>query len=278
MLKPLRSFGASITVHAAAIALLFSISFSSTVPALRPAPTHFTLLVPVRPLRPYRPAAIPPRQPAPRIQSPVRRFEVPAPAPRPVAKPVEVPTLAVPPKIAEAAPTPSPLPVPELPNAPPPPIKTGTFSGTISEAAPLAKAALRSTGGFGSSLVETKSTEKPRSTASAGFGDAAVAVASASVRHTTSTAAFLPVEILDKPRPAYTDEARRRSIEGEVLLEVLFEASGEVRVLRVVRGLGHGLDETAAAAARQIHFKPARREGSPVDSSAVIHIIFQLAS
>jgi len=84
-------------------------------------------------------------------------------------------------------------------------------------------------------------------------------------------------EILFKPRPAYTDEARRLRIEGEVLLEVLFAASGEARVLRTLRGLGHGLDESAIAAAHEIRFRPARRGDAPVDSSAVVHIVFQVA-
>ena len=55
------------------------------------------------------------------------------------------------------------------------------------------------------------------------------------------------------------------------------EASGRVRVLRVVRGLGHGLDESAVRAAQQISFRPALRDGQPADSTAVLHIIFQLA-
>jgi len=44
-----------------------------------------------------------------------------------------------------------------------------------------------------------------------------------------------------------------------------------------VRGLGHGLDESALRAAQQIKFKPAQRDGRPVDSSATVHILFQLA-
>jgi TonB family protein len=86
-----------------------------------------------------------------------------------------------------------------------------------------------------------------------------------------------PVEILSKPRPAYTDEARRLRIEGEVLLEVLFGAAGDLQVQRVVRGLGHGLDESAQRAARQIRFKPAQRDGSPFSTIAQVHIIFELA-
>jgi TonB family protein len=57
----------------------------------------------------------------------------------------------------------------------------------------------------------------------------------------------------------------------------VLEASGKLKVVRVVRGLGHGLDESAIRAAEQINFKPALRDGQPADSTAVLHIIFQLA-
>ncbi|MBV8050991.1 MAG: energy transducer TonB [Acidobacteriaceae bacterium] len=87
----------------------------------------------------------------------------------------------------------------------------------------------------------------------------------------------LPAEILSKPSPTYTEEARKLRVEGEVLLEVLLEASGQLRVVRVVRGLGHGLDESAIHAAEQIRFKPAVQNGQPTDSTTVLHIIFQLA-
>jgi len=86
-----------------------------------------------------------------------------------------------------------------------------------------------------------------------------------------------PVEILSKPKPKYTEEGRKLKIEGEVRLEVQFTATGEVHVIRVVQGLGHGLDEQGVRAAEQIKFKPAQREGQPVDSNATLHIIFQLA-
>ena len=88
---------------------------------------------------------------------------------------------------------------------------------------------------------------------------------------------LLPLEILDKPNPIYTEEARRLKVEGEVLLEVDFGANGDLRVLRVVRGLGHGLDEAAVRAAQRIRFKPARKDGQPEDTVATLHVVFQLA-
>jgi hypothetical protein len=48
-------------------------------------------------------------------------------------------------------------------------------------------------------------------------------------------------------------------------------------VNRVVRGLGHGLDEAAVAAANKMRFKPAQRSGQAIDSTAIVHVVFQLA-
>ena len=110
----------------------------------------------------------------------------------------------------------------------------------------------------------------------AGFADASAGT-SAPRRSEPAKAQLTPVEITSKPRPVYTEEARQMHLQGEVLLDVMFTAGGQVRVLRVVKGLGHGLDEAALRAAEQIHFKPALREGQPFDSNAVVHIVFELA-
>jgi TonB family protein len=112
----------------------------------------------------------------------------------------------------------------------------------------------------------------------AGFGSADVpAPTTVQARPAQAVARIVPAEILSKPIPIYTDEARAKRIEGEVLLEVVFEASGKLHVVRIVQGLGHGLDDSAVHAAEQIRFKPALRDGQPSDSTAVVHIIFQLA-
>ncbi len=92
--------------------------------------------------------------------------------------------------------------------------------------------------------------------------------------HTPSSA---PVSIQSKPTPVYTAEARQLKVEGEVLLNVVFTADGQIRILNVVRGLGHGLDEAAQHAAKGIRFSPAMRDGHPVDSNATLHIVFQLS-
>jgi len=86
-----------------------------------------------------------------------------------------------------------------------------------------------------------------------------------------------PIEITYKPKPAYTEEARKLQLQGEVLLEVTFAANGQLHVNRVVRGLGHGLDEAAVSATNNMRFKPAQKNGSPVDLTAVVHVTFELA-
>jgi TonB family protein len=86
-----------------------------------------------------------------------------------------------------------------------------------------------------------------------------------------------PAKVIAKPDPEYTDEARLLKIEGEVLLQVAFLANGECEVVRVVRGLGHGLDEAAVRAVHQMKFNPATENGQPVDTTTMVRVVFQLA-
>src|SRR5271165_6306192 len=113
--------------------------------------------------------------------------------------------------------------------------------------------------------------------ATGGFGAEQVVHQGPKIQAPDSGPATTPVEITFKPNPVYTDEARSLKLEGEVLLEVSFSANGTLHVNRVVRGLGHGLDEAAVAAATKIRFKPALRYGQPVDSTAIVHVTFQMA-
>jgi TonB family protein len=111
------------------------------------------------------------------------------------------------------------------------------------------------------------------------FGDADVITNSQPKTKAVEAAVkTLPVEITFKPRPVYTDEGRQLKIEGEVLLDVVFSATGQIHIVKVVHGLGHGLDESAVRAAEKIQFKPALKDGHPADFEAVLHIEFQLAS
>ncbi len=131
--------------------------------------------------------------------------------------------------------------------------------------------------GFGGGVAVPERQAPRAAVRSAGFGDDVAAPPTVKSRPAAATAKLVPAEILSKPTPIYTPEARAKRVEGEVLLEVVFEATGRIRVLRVIRGLGYGLDEAAERAAEQIRFKPALQDGQPSDSTAVLHIIFQLA-
>jgi TonB family protein len=137
--------------------------------------------------------------------------------------------------------------------------------------------------GFGNGVATGDGTGRVNTTRGTvregGFGDAEAALPTPSRPKADQVAPkMVPVEIVEKPLPVYTEEARKLHIEGEVLLQVVFESTGRLRILRVVQGLGHGLDEAAIRAAQQIQFKPALRDGSPADANAVLHIVFQIAS
>ena len=120
--------------------------------------------------------------------------------------------------------------------------------------------------------------------AASGFGNGAIDTLNSAGMHPKSatrqpgSGASTPVEITFTPKPDYTDEGRKQKINGEVRLEVLFRSDGQIHVVRVLQGLGYGLDEEAVKAAQQIKFKPALHEGQPVDSMAQVHIIFELIS
>jgi TonB family protein len=130
--------------------------------------------------------------------------------------------------------------------------------------------------GFGGQPAEAPRSTAPQIVRDAGF-DAAPAAVPAPAQPARPARIDVPVEILAKPTPAYTDEARALKLEGEVVLEVEFCAKGDVKVLRIVRGLGHGLDESATRAAQNIRFRPAQSSGRSVDFRSTVHIVFRLA-
>ena len=85
-----------------------------------------------------------------------------------------------------------------------------------------------------------------------------------------------PPTLLREVKANYTDEARRKGIQGEVTLEIVVRRDGSVGDVRVLRGLGGGLDREAIAAVRQWRFGPARRLGAPVDVIVEVSVAFKL--
>ena len=275
----------SIGVHAVVLPL---IAVTLGMPGKPPAPRARPLTVFIAPVTLPSAPIVTPRLPDPPPPPPVHELakaEVPKPVPVApiVTKAVEPP----PPPIVPAAEKPVEKPVIQRP------VETGLFERTNSARTNQADAAI-TTGGFGSAAAAQRATGSGAVT-TGGFGSSAptqrVAAsgeiqtagfdrASAPVQPAVAASTkpiARPVEIVFKPTPEYTDEARSARVEGTVSLELEFTAAGDVRVLRVVRGLGHGLDEAAQRAALRIRFKPAQSDDRPVDSRATVHITFRLS-
>jgi len=131
--------------------------------------------------------------------------------------------------------------------------------------------------GFGNGIATPPPSTSVATVHAGGFADETVATEAPKKRVANNESATTPVDIIDKPRPEYTAEGRSMKIEGDVLLDMVFLANGSIQVNRVISGLGHGLDEAAVRAAEQIKFKPAKRDGQPVDFPARVRIEFRLA-
>lgn len=310
-----RSLLTSVGIHTAAVLGLFTLQFSRPNEPVAERPFRVMLLAPPAIRTFHKNYSIP--KPASSASTPIlldpnsglappilrsapRVFEAPKPAPLPVPSmtiPREPSLEMEPARISAARPE-----LPQFATAPAPPLKIDNLAAAF--AAPVAAAlqGVMRSASFGSSSVagEARSlsaNESPRPVVGTSFGAAAMAQApqarallkagafpGVEVGSTRASLAIIapatnskPLQILSKPNPEYTAEARRQQIEGEATLEVVFSAAGEARVLRLIRGLGHGLDEAAIAAAQGIRFHPAERAGFPVDFTAIVHIVFQLA-
>jgi TonB family protein len=144
-------------------------------------------------------------------------------------------------------------------------LKSGSNAGTVGKVASAGIPGATGTGPAGS-YGKVGSAGIPAMTT------AAVAVPKA-VAEPVST----NLEVISKPPVQYTAEARELKVQGDVVLRVTFTSSGQVVVQSVLHGLGHGLDEEARRVAQQIRFRPATRDGRPVDLTTNITITFQLA-
>jgi TonB family protein len=82
--------------------------------------------------------------------------------------------------------------------------------------------------------------------------------------------------VLKSGQPRYTEEARRNQTQGVVNVRVLIGEDGEVKLTRVTKGLPDGLIEQAVAAAHEMRFKPATRNGLAVQYWLPIQVEFNL--
>ena len=82
--------------------------------------------------------------------------------------------------------------------------------------------------------------------------------------------------VVQKADPEYSRDARKSRIEGIVVLTVEVGTDGRAHHIRVVKRLGHGLDEEAITAVAHWRFKPATRDGACVQVPATIEMVFRL--
>lgn len=81
---------------------------------------------------------------------------------------------------------------------------------------------------------------------------------------------------ISSPDPQYTEEARRAKRQGTCTLWLIVDSAGQPRDIRVVRGLGYGLDQKAVEAVRNWRFNPALKDGKPVDVQISVEVEFHL--
>lgn len=81
---------------------------------------------------------------------------------------------------------------------------------------------------------------------------------------------------LATPDPEYTEDARNAKTEGTCVLWLIVDEQGNPQNIRVVRGLGHGLDAKAVAAVKQWRFKPSMKDGHPVNVQISVEVGFRL--
>ena len=83
-------------------------------------------------------------------------------------------------------------------------------------------------------------------------------------------------QAISTPDPEYTEEARRAKTQGTCILWLIVDAEGHPRDIRVVRGLGFGLDTKAIEAVKQWRFEPALKDGKPVNVQISVEVGFRL--
>lgn len=83
-------------------------------------------------------------------------------------------------------------------------------------------------------------------------------------------------QAVSTPDPEYTEEARRAKTQGTCILWLIVDAEGHPRDIRVVRGLGFGLDAKAIEAVKQWRFEPALKDGKPVNVQISVEVGFRL--
>lgn len=194
------------------------------------------------------------KEPVKRTETPPPPLPAPTPEPKPEPPPVPQPS-PTPPVVAPVVSAPS---------------DTQDRAGVATDTAVNSQSQGQGTGGGSGTGRGTGMGEGD----GAGIGDGSIAGVGGGPYRPGS--GITPPSLQREVKPVYTDEGRRRGIQGDVVMEVVVRADGTIGAVKVLQGLGAGLDQRAIEAVRQWRFDPARRRGTPVDVMVEIAVEFRL--
>ncbi len=83
-------------------------------------------------------------------------------------------------------------------------------------------------------------------------------------------------QLIFQVEPEFSEEARKAKVAGNVLVTLIVDTTGHPQRVRVLRGIGMGLDEKAIEAVKQYRFKPAMEGGKPVPVEVNVDVNFQI--
>jgi TonB family protein len=116
----------------------------------------------------------------------------------------------------------------------------------------------------------------PPTTSPAGATTSAPAGAAPSLGVFHVGGSVTPPRAVYSPEPAYTEQARKSKVQGSCTLGLIVEEDGHPSHIRVLKGIGMGLDENAMAAVQKWKFEPAMKDGHPVRTEIAIRVDFHL--
>jgi protein TonB len=232
------------------VSLVFHAGVAFAIASIEPEAVHEATRITMREHKqkpdPKRESTPPPPPPVIAAPKPVRR------APKPEPKQEPAPAPAAPAPAAQAAPaTTSAAPVADFGLA----MMSGTGKGGI--AVPRAQSGA-------AAPARAQKTVAPR------------ALAKGAPEKDSCLEQLIKPKPLSIPQPVYADAARAAGITGKVRVELTLDETGAVVAVKVIEGLGYGLDEAALEAARNARFEPATRCGTPTRTTFTIGIRFSI--
>ena len=224
-----------------------------------------------------------------RIPLPPPPAKAKAPTPKKISSPVPPPRPYRPPPrpVVRETPPPRPIPVQPVP-LPPAPVNPKPLPVVVAPVVPMAADLVDQAGLLNAPPAPPSPSQGPGSGGGAGSGQgtglgegdgSGIGPGSGGG---TGGGPFRPGSGISPPqlqrevKPVYTDEGRKRAIEGDVVMEIVVRRDGSVGDVRLMRTLGAGLDQRAIAAVKQWRFSPARRQGAPVDILVEVAVGFAL--